>query len=52
MEPEPSIDFLVSAASGRPEIVIIPEEDAQFLAGAVERLRTRGRDAERTKHRH
>ena len=38
MEPEPSIDFLVSAASGRPEIVIIPESDAQFLAGALSGL--------------
>ena len=38
MEPEPSIDFLVSAASGRPEIVIIPEEDAEFLAGALSGL--------------
>jgi hypothetical protein len=34
----PSIDFLVSAASGRPEIVIIPEEDAEFLAGALSGL--------------
>jgi hypothetical protein len=33
-----SIDFVVSAASGRPEIVIVPEEDAQFLAGALSGL--------------
>ena len=38
MEPEPSIDFLLSAASGPPEIVIIPESDAQFLAGALSSL--------------
>jgi hypothetical protein len=38
MGPAPSIDFLVSAVSGRPEIVIIPEEDAEFLAGALSGL--------------
>jgi hypothetical protein len=38
MESAPSIDFLVSAASGRPEIVIIPESEAQFLAGALSGL--------------
>jgi hypothetical protein len=38
MGPEPSIDFLVSAASRRPEIVMIPEPDAQFLAGALSGL--------------
>jgi hypothetical protein len=38
MGPAPSIDFLVSAASRRPEIVIIPEPDAQFLAGALSGL--------------
>jgi hypothetical protein len=38
MEPAPSIDFIVSAASGRPEIVIIPESEAQFLAGALSGL--------------
>jgi hypothetical protein len=37
MGPAPSIDFVVSAAS-RPEIVIIPEPDAQFLAGALSGL--------------
>ena len=38
MGPAPSIDFLVSVASGRPEVVIIPEEDAEFLAGALSGL--------------
>jgi hypothetical protein len=38
MESAPSIDFLISAASGRPEIVIIPESEAQFLAGALSGL--------------
>ena len=38
MEHAPSIDFLVSAASRRPEIVILPEPDAQFLAGALSGL--------------
>jgi hypothetical protein len=38
MGPEPSIDFVVSAASRRPEIVIVPESDAEFLAGALSGL--------------
>jgi hypothetical protein len=38
MEPAPSIDFLVSAASRRPEIVIVPETEAEFLAGALSGL--------------
>jgi hypothetical protein len=38
MEPPPSIDFVLSAASRRPEIVIIPESEAQFLAGALSGL--------------
>lgn len=38
MGPEPVIDFLISAASGRPEIVMIPESEAQFLAGALSGL--------------
>jgi len=38
MGPAPSIDFVVSAASRRPEIVIVPEPEAQFLAGALSGL--------------
>jgi hypothetical protein len=38
MKPAPSLDFVVSAASGQPEIVILPEPDAQFLAGALSGL--------------
>jgi hypothetical protein len=38
MEPAPSIDFLVSAVSRRPEIVIVAENEAQFLAGALSGL--------------
>ena len=38
MESAPSIDFVISAASGRPEIVIIPESEADFLAGALSGL--------------
>jgi hypothetical protein len=38
MEPTPSIDFVVSAARRRPEIVIVPESEAQFLAGALSGL--------------
>lgn len=38
MESAPSIDFVILAASGRPEIVIIPESEAQFLAGALSGL--------------
>jgi hypothetical protein len=35
MEPAPSIDFVVSAASPPAEIVIVPEPEAEFLAGAL-----------------
>jgi hypothetical protein len=38
MEPVASIDFVVMRASRRPEIVIVPEPDAQFLAGALNGL--------------
>ena len=38
MEPTPSIDFVISAASRRPEIVIVSESEAQFLAGALSGL--------------
>ena len=37
VETAPSIDFVVSASS-RPEIVLIPESDAEFLAGALSGL--------------
>ena len=38
MEPASSIDFVVSAASPPAEIVIVPEPEAEFLAGALSGL--------------
>lgn len=38
VEPAPSIDFLVSAGSRRPQLVDIAEPEAQFLAGALSGL--------------
>jgi hypothetical protein len=38
MESVSSIDFVISAASGQPEIVVVPEAEAQFLAGALSGL--------------
>jgi len=38
MEHASSIDFVVSAATPRPEIVIVPETEAEFLAAALSGL--------------
>ena len=38
MESASSIDFVISAAAGQPEIIVVPEAEAQFLAGALSGL--------------